>query len=115
MRSGDKQKDEDRDDDAAEYSPFYGIEKGAVLQEARIFNDSHVDARRCQQVCEVPRFELDALVRPPTPEALSDLDALAGHHQAAIPPMPRRDLHQSKAPFHASMATAFRGTAPVCG
>jgi hypothetical protein len=33
-----------------EYSPFYGIEKGAVLQEARCFNDAHVDPRRCQQV-----------------------------------------------------------------
>ena len=36
-----------------EYSPFYGIEKGAVLQEARIFNDPHIDPRRCQQVCYV--------------------------------------------------------------
>lgn len=35
----------------AEYSPFYGIEKGAVLQEARIFNDSHIDPRKCQQAC----------------------------------------------------------------
>lgn len=35
---------------AAEYSPFYGIEKGAVLQEARCFNDPHIDPRRCQQV-----------------------------------------------------------------
>jgi coatomer protein complex subunit gamma len=35
---------------AAEYSPFYGIEKGAVLQEARVFNDSQLDARRCAQV-----------------------------------------------------------------
>ena len=35
---------------AVEYSPFYGIEKGAVLQEARIFNDPHIDPRRCQQV-----------------------------------------------------------------
>ena len=34
-----------------EYSPFYGIEKSAVLQEARMFNDRVVDARRCQQVC----------------------------------------------------------------
>ncbi len=34
-----------------EYSPFYGIEKGAVLQEARMFNDRNIDARRCQQVC----------------------------------------------------------------
>ena len=33
-----------------EYSPFYGIEKGAALQDARCFNDAHVDARRCQQV-----------------------------------------------------------------
>ena len=35
---------------AVEYSPFYGIEKGAVLQEARMFNDRNIDARRCQQV-----------------------------------------------------------------
>ena len=39
---------------AVEYSPFYGIEKGAVLQEARIFNDPHIDPRRCQQVCSRP-------------------------------------------------------------
>eukprot|EP00232_Nephroselmis_pyriformis_P001344 CAMPEP_0182909478 /NCGR_PEP_ID=MMETSP0034_2-20130328/35771_1 /TAXON_ID=156128 /ORGANISM="Nephroselmis pyriformis, Strain CCMP717" /LENGTH=896 /DNA_ID=CAMNT_0025045735 /DNA_START=14 /DNA_END=2704 /DNA_ORIENTATION=- len=44
-------KDEDRDDESeAEYSPFYGIEKGAVLQESRIFNDPQPDPRRCQQV-----------------------------------------------------------------
>lgn len=35
---------------SVEYSPFYGIEKGAVLQEARCFHDAHVDARRCAQV-----------------------------------------------------------------
>lgn len=35
---------------AAEYSPFYGIEKSAVLQEARCFNDRELDARRCAQV-----------------------------------------------------------------
>lgn len=45
----DKAKDEDMEEEL-EYSPFYGIEKGAVLQEARVFNDSHVDPRRCQQV-----------------------------------------------------------------
>lgn len=33
-----------------EYSPFYGIEKGAVLQEARVFNDPQLDPRRCSQV-----------------------------------------------------------------
>ena len=27
-----------------------GIEKGAVLQEARVFNDPQLDARRCSQV-----------------------------------------------------------------
>ncbi|GAQ90422.1 coatomer gamma subunit [Klebsormidium nitens] len=42
-------KDEDRDDET-EYSPFFGIEKGAVLQEARVFNDPQLDTRRCQQV-----------------------------------------------------------------
>ncbi|KAK4491389.1 hypothetical protein RD792_002132, partial [Penstemon davidsonii] len=33
-----------------DYSPFLGIEKGAVLQEARVFNDPQLDARRCSQV-----------------------------------------------------------------
>ncbi|CAI9769885.1 unnamed protein product [Fraxinus pennsylvanica] len=42
-------KDDDRDDEV-EYSPFMGIEKGAVLQEARLFNDPQLDARRCSQV-----------------------------------------------------------------
>ncbi|KFK41271.1 hypothetical protein AALP_AA2G108400 [Arabis alpina] len=42
-------KDDDHDDDL-EYSPFIGIEKGAVLQEARVFNDTHLDPRRCSQV-----------------------------------------------------------------
>ncbi|KAK9907459.1 hypothetical protein WJX75_004057 [Coccomyxa subellipsoidea] len=46
---GPEKKDEDRDEDT-EYSPFYAIEKGAVLQEARCFNDPHIDPRRCQQV-----------------------------------------------------------------
>ncbi|EYU37789.1 hypothetical protein ABFS83_02G023800 [Erythranthe nasuta] len=42
-------KDDDRDDEV-DYSPFLGIEKGAVLQEARVFNDPQLDARRCSQV-----------------------------------------------------------------
>jgi len=33
-----------------EYSPFFGIEKGLVLQESRVFHDSHLDSRKCQQV-----------------------------------------------------------------
>ena len=46
---------------AVEYSPFYGIEKGAVLQEARIFNDPHIDPRRCQQVRAVTGQKVSAL------------------------------------------------------
>ncbi|KAH7294192.1 hypothetical protein KP509_28G060100 [Ceratopteris richardii] len=42
-------KEDDRDDEE-EYSPYLGIEKGAVLQEARVFNDPQLDARRCAQV-----------------------------------------------------------------
>ena len=34
---------------ADEVSPFLGLEKAAVLQDARCFNDSQLDARRCQQ------------------------------------------------------------------
>ena len=37
-------------EEETEYSPFYGIEKGAVLQEARVFHDPHLNPRRCQQV-----------------------------------------------------------------
>jgi len=33
-----------------EQSPFWAIEKGAVLQEARCFNDTQLSARKCQQV-----------------------------------------------------------------
>ncbi|KAL3701141.1 hypothetical protein R1sor_019163 [Riccia sorocarpa] len=44
-----KIKDDDREDDS-DLSPFFGIEKGAVLQEARVFNDPQLDARRCAQV-----------------------------------------------------------------
>ncbi|TVU47821.1 hypothetical protein EJB05_07430 [Eragrostis curvula] len=40
----------DDDDEDVEYSPFFGIEKGAVLQEARAFHDPQLDARRCSQV-----------------------------------------------------------------
>ncbi|ABO94458.1 Coatomer gamma subunit [Ostreococcus lucimarinus CCE9901] len=40
-----------RDEDSVEeLSPFWGIEKGIVLQEARCFNDPQLDARKCQQV-----------------------------------------------------------------
>ncbi|KAL9269538.1 Coatomer subunit gamma-like protein [Drosera capensis] len=42
-------KDDDRDEEA-DYSPFPGIEKGAVLQEARVFHDPQLDPRKCSQV-----------------------------------------------------------------
>lgn len=42
-------KEEDREEEI-EYSPFYGIEKGLVLQETRVFHDTHLDSRKCQQV-----------------------------------------------------------------
>jgi len=45
----DGKKDEDDEEDY-EYSPFHGIEKSAVLQEARMFHDPQLDVRRCQQV-----------------------------------------------------------------
>mmetsp|Transcript_62 Transcript_62/g.100 ORF Transcript_62/g.100 Transcript_62/m.100 type:complete len:901 (-) Transcript_62:1459-4161(-) len=48
LRGGPEKKDEDSEE--TEYSPFYGIDKGAVLQEARCFNDPQIDARKCQQV-----------------------------------------------------------------
>ncbi|KAJ7967338.1 Coatomer subunit gamma [Quillaja saponaria] len=41
-------KDDDRDDEGV--LSISGIEKGAVLQEARVFNDPQLDARRCSQV-----------------------------------------------------------------
>jgi len=50
LRGNLDKKDDERDAEDTEYSPFYGIEKGAVLQESRIFNDRDIDPRRCQQV-----------------------------------------------------------------
>ncbi|OUS41920.1 adaptin N terminal region-domain-containing protein [Ostreococcus tauri] len=43
-----KKRDEDSYQD--DRSPFWAIEKGAVLQEARCFNDNQISTRRCQQV-----------------------------------------------------------------
>ncbi|GAA0145482.1 vesicle coat protein [Lithospermum erythrorhizon] len=42
-------KDDDHDDEE-ELSPFDGIEKGGVVQEARVFHDPQLDPRRCSQV-----------------------------------------------------------------
>lgn len=47
---GPEKKDEEDMGDEMEYSPFFGIDKGAVLQESRCFNDPTPDPRRCQQV-----------------------------------------------------------------
>lgn len=40
----------DEDGGGGAYSPFAGIEKGAVLQECRIFNDRQLNTRRCEEV-----------------------------------------------------------------
>eukprot|EP00899_Mesostigma_viride_P023430 jgi/Mesvir1/4271/Mv22231-RA.1 len=48
MSSRDK-KEEDRDEEV-DFSPFYGLEKGAVLQESRVFNEPQLDPRKCAQV-----------------------------------------------------------------
>ncbi|GAB4819163.1 hypothetical protein N2152v2_006209 [Parachlorella kessleri] len=50
LRNPEKQKDEDAEEEELEFSPFYGVDKAGVLQETRIFNDNHVDPRKCQQV-----------------------------------------------------------------
>ena len=53
MADGHAESSKKRDEESEEgldFSPFWGIEKGAVLQEARCFNESQLDARRCQQV-----------------------------------------------------------------
>lgn len=94
---------------AVEYSPFYGIEKGAVLQEARIFHDPNLDTRRCSQVCGRgcnPHLPSTALQLTATQLGclwcclLQDRHAdyalfgFAGDYQAAVSVAPRRDLHQ---------------------
>ena len=79
---------------AAEYSPFFGIEKGAVLQEARIFNESHINARQCQQV--ISRLNDTQSWLPSNNDKADrigmcayvlDTNLAAGHYQAAVSPM----------------------------
>ena len=72
----------------AEYSPFYGIEKGAVLQEARIFHDPNLDPRRCSQASR-GRAAMAPLLRPRTallaPAAQTEPDLLKrGQGAAAV-------------------------------
>lgn len=45
-----RRKDKDEDEYEEMYSPFYGIEKGAVLQEVRLFNEAQPSSRGCAQV-----------------------------------------------------------------
>ena len=47
MTGRDKEEFEDGEGD---YNPFLGVDKGAVLQEARIFHEAQLDVKRCQQV-----------------------------------------------------------------
>ena len=39
-----------KDEDGGTPSPFDGIEKGAVLQDCRIFNDVQLNTRKCEDV-----------------------------------------------------------------
>eukprot|EP00793_Prasinoderma_coloniale_P003362 PRCOL_00005997-RA len=43
-------KKDEEDEYMDDMSPFWGIEKGAVLQESRVFHDPQLDARQCAQV-----------------------------------------------------------------
>jgi len=36
-----------KDDDDYDFTPFQGIEKGAVLQETRLFNETPLNSRKC--------------------------------------------------------------------
>jgi len=45
-----RRKDKDEDEYEEMYSPFYGIEKGAVLQEVRLFNEPQPSSRGCAQI-----------------------------------------------------------------
>jgi coatomer subunit gamma len=49
MTSDDRALSKIKDEDVVS-SPFEGIEKGAVLQECRIFNDRQLNTRRCESV-----------------------------------------------------------------
>eukprot|EP00276_Gloeochaete_wittrockiana_P011671 CAMPEP_0184373074 /NCGR_PEP_ID=MMETSP1089-20130417/164288_1 /TAXON_ID=38269 ORGANISM="Gloeochaete wittrockiana, Strain SAG46.84" /NCGR_SAMPLE_ID=MMETSP1089 /ASSEMBLY_ACC=CAM_ASM_000445 /LENGTH=897 /DNA_ID=CAMNT_0026715973 /DNA_START=26 /DNA_END=2719 /DNA_ORIENTATION=+ len=40
----------DDDDSLADYSPFAQLDKGALLQESRMFSDSNLNARKCVQL-----------------------------------------------------------------
>lgn len=50
QREGQGFKKRDEDFHSEEHSPFWAIEKGSVLQEARCFNDTQLSNRKCQQV-----------------------------------------------------------------
>lgn len=77
----------------AEYSPFYGIEKGAVLQEARIFHDPNLDPRRCSQARRAPR------AAGPHPARRRRSGCACAMPAAAAAPQPATHLHASPAPF----------------
>ncbi|EXB63576.1 Coatomer subunit gamma-2 [Morus notabilis] len=78
-------KDDDRDDEA-DYSPFLGIEKGAVLQEARVFNDPQLDARRCSQLYSSVLFRTDL--------GLFRVDS--GYYQAFVSAESGRNLYKGQ-------------------
>lgn len=76
---------------AVEYSPFYGIEKGAVLQEARVFNEPHVDPRKCQQVITKLLY---LLTQGESFTKVGSLFGIGTHHQLVA-----SDSHANEAPL----------------
>lgn len=67
------------------------------MQEARCFNDPHIDPRRCQQVLTL--FEAKCYLPIHFPALPELFEWLAGHHQAAISDLSRRELDQGVAGF----------------
>lgn len=96
---GGKKRDEDSED-GLDYSPFWGIEKGAVLQEARCFNESQLDARRCQQVCIQPCLDIsfDGCGVPLDFFSLCVFSVTnrptSGHHEASVSVQPGRHIYK---------------------
>lgn len=99
---------------SVEFSPFYGIEKGLVLQETRVFNEAQVRiSGLVHWLIDYPRIgplarclpesrglgssssahSPLALLRSPTG---GSSQVSASHHQAALSAHARGDLHESR-------------------
>ncbi|KAJ0967798.1 hypothetical protein J5N97_024715 [Dioscorea zingiberensis] len=89
---------------AAEYSPFLGIEKGAVLQEARVFHDPQLDAG--DAFSSAISSQLDLLVA--SLEIFDDVLwasflRLVGHHKTLVFAKSRRNIYKRLKPQKSSL------------